>query len=50
MSLGGGILNRPSLLPRVRQHFLQLMNGYVMHPLLAAGDNGIDSFITMPFG
>jgi hypothetical protein len=40
------VLNRPSLLPKVRQHFLALMNGYVVHDFLTA--EGIDSFITVP--
>ena len=46
--LGGGVLNRPSLLPKVRAHFLSLMNGYVVHPSLAAGPEGVDKYITQP--
>jgi fructokinase len=30
--LGGGVMNRACLFPKVHAHFLELVNGYVSHP------------------
>lgn len=41
--IGGGVLNRESLYPRIRKYTLQLLNGYVQHELLT--EDRIHEFI-----
>jgi len=41
--IGGGVLNRASLYPRIRTYVLQLLSGYIQHDLLT--EDNIDSFI-----
>lgn len=41
--IGGGIINRESLLPKIRNHFLSLNNGYINHPMLT--EDNIDKLI-----
>jgi fructokinase len=44
--LGGGVMNEPTLLPRVRQHLADLGGGYFDAPELSSP--GIDSFVVAP--
>jgi fructokinase len=46
ISIGGGVLKRASLFPKIRTHYLQIINGYIQHPKLTIED--IDSYITEP--
>jgi fructokinase len=46
ISIGGGVLKRSSLFPRIRAHFIRLLNEYVQHPLLTSGN--IDTYICEP--
>lgn len=46
ISIGGGVLKRASLFPRIRAHFLQGINGYIQHPLLT--EEKIDSYLVEP--
>jgi fructokinase len=46
ISIGGGVLKRSCLFPRIRSHFLRLINGYIQHPLLT--EEKIDSYLCAP--
>lgn len=44
--LGGGVLQRTSLFPKIRQAAREILNGYIKHPkVLTDGPTGIDGFI-----
>ncbi len=43
--LGGGVMQRETLFPKVRKETLRLLNGYVQHPLLLTK---IDAYIVPP--
>jgi len=45
ISLGGGVMNRAILYPKIRKRFAEIMNGYVQNPLLESGVHGLDAFI-----
>jgi fructokinase len=47
ITLGGGILNRSSLFPKIRSYVLSLLNGYIENDLLTA--HGIDEYITASY-
>ena len=41
--LGGGVMNRASLYPRIRFHLKKILNGYICSPSLT--DEGLEKFI-----
>jgi fructokinase len=41
--IGGGVLNRASLYPRIRTYVLSLLRGYIQH--LSLTEQNIDTFI-----
>merc|ERR1719203_2659199 len=44
--LSGGIMQRASLFPKIREATRRILDGYIKHPkLLDDGVNGIDSYI-----
>lgn len=47
--MGGGIMQRPTILPLVHKHVLALLNGYIKVPAIT--ESGIGNYITLsPFG
>ena len=47
--IGGGILNRKCLLPKIHLAFIQKMNGYVQHPFLSTVEGGSDYIVESGF-
>lgn len=44
--LGGGVMLRTSLFPKIRKATREILNGYIQHPkVLTDGQDGIDSYI-----
>merc|ERR1719343_639978 len=44
--LGGGVMQRASLFPKVRRATRDILDGYIKHPkILEDGENGIDTYI-----
>jgi len=44
IAIGGGVLHRKSLFPKIRKQFLQIVNQYIQHPLIT--EENIDKYIT----
>jgi fructokinase len=44
--LGGGVMDQPQLLPKVRQKLLELNNNYIRHPSLTP--QGVESYVVSP--
>lgn len=47
ISIGGGVMKRHSLLPRIRHHTLEILNGYIQHEMLTP--EKIADYICTPF-
>jgi len=44
IAIGGGVLHRTSLFPKIRQQFLEIVNQYIQHPMISS--ENIDQYIS----
>lgn len=47
IAIGGGVLHRLSLFPKIRSHFLQIVHGYIQHPMITTAN--VDNYIAPSF-